>query len=306
MKALISETHALPADYQDRLKQLGLDFDVIEETNLVKDPSQYDVVFGANHVKRLGLDKFAKLKWIQSSYAGFNNLPVEEWKAKGIVFTNARDVFSEPIAEHVVLYILMAYKRALEVYHNQVKHHWDRLENRELGNQNICIVGIGSIGQAIQKRLKGFNVHMIGVNSQGRSVDGFDHVYPVRELKTAVAMSDVVVITLPLNEQTDNLFNEDVLKSMKKDALLINVGRGKIIDEEALMQALNLDQLGACVLDVMAVEPLPKDSPLWDTKNLLITPHNSGTGALTLERLYTIFEQNLYRYAHKQELINIV
>lgn len=306
MKALISETHTLPLDYQTRLKQIGLEFDVIEDTKQIEDPGQYEVVFGANHVKRLGLDKFVNLKWIQSSYAGFNNLPVEEWKHKGILFTNAKDVFSEPIAEHVVLYILMHYKRALEVYHNQIKHHWDRLENRELSHQNICVVGIGSIGQAIQKRLKGFNVQLIGVNSNGRSVDGFDQVYPVKELKTAVAMSDVVVITLPLNEQTENLFDEDVLKCMKKDGLLINVGRGRIIDESALMEVLNHDRLGACVLDVMAVEPLPQDSPLWDTKNLLITPHNSGTGALTLERLYTIFEQNLYRYAHKQDLINIV
>lgn len=306
MKALISETYALPSDYQMRLKQTGLEFDVIEDTNQILDPSQYDVVFGANHVKRLGLDKFSSLKWIQSTYAGFNNLPVDEWKVKGIYFTNAKNVFSEPIAEHVVLYILMHYKRALEVYHNQVKHHWVRLENRELSNQNICIVGIGSIGQAIQKRLEGFNVHMIGVNSQGRSVEGFAHVYPVHELKTAVAMSDVVVITLPLNKQTENLFDEEVFKNMKKDALLINVGRGKIIDEDALMNALNQDALGACVLDVMAHEPLPKESPLWDTKNLLITPHNSGTGALTLERLYAIFEQNLYRYSHKQELINLV
>lgn len=306
MKALISETYALPLDYQVRLKQLGLDFDVIEDANQVKDPSQYEVVFGANHVKRLGLDKFTQLKWIQSSYAGFNNLPVEEWKAKGILFTNAKDVFSEPISEHVVLYILMYYKRALEVYQNQIKHVWDRLENRELTNQNICIVGIGSIGQAIQKRLKGFNVHMIGVNSQGRAVEGFDQIYPVKELKTAIAMSDVVVITLPLNEHTENLFDGDVLSAMKKDALLINVGRGKIIDEDSLVEALNQDRLGACVLDVMAVEPLPQDSVLWDTKHLLITPHNSGTGALTLERLYTVFEKNLYRYAHKQSLINIV
>lgn len=306
MKALISETATLPLDYQERLKNLGLDFDVIEETDKIVDPSQYDVVFGANHVKRLGLDKFSNLKWIQSSYAGFNNLPVEAWKAKGILFTNAKDVFSEPIAEYVILYILMFYKRALEVYHNQVKHHWDRLENRELENQNICIVGIGSIGQAIRRRLQGFNVHLIGVNSQGRSVEGFDQVFPVRELKTALAMSDVVIITLPLNEQTENLFDEATLKVMKPDALLINIGRGKIIDEDALATALSTDRLGGCVLDVMAVEPLPTESALWDTKNLLITPHNSGTGALTLERMYTIFEQNLYRYSHQEELVNLV
>ena len=306
MKALISETATLPLDYQERFKNLGLDFDVIEETDKIVDPSQYDVVFGANHVKRLGLDKFSNLKWIQSSYAGFNNLPVEAWKAKGILFTNAKDVFSEPIAEYVILYILMFYKRALEVYHNQVKHHWDRLENRELENQNICIVGIGSIGQAIRRRLQGFNVHLIGVNSQGRSVEGFDQVFPVRELKTALAMSDVVIITLPLNEQTENLFDEATLKVMKPDALLINIGRGKIIDEDALATALSTDRLGGCVLDVMAVEPLPTESALWDTKNLLITPHNSGTGALTLERMYTIFEQNLYRYSHQEELVNLV
>lgn len=306
MKALISETKTLPLDYETRLQHMGLDFDVIEETDKVIDPSQYDVVFGANHVKRLGLDKFTNLKWIQSSYAGFNNLPIEAWKARGILITNAKDVFSEPIAEYVILYILMYYKRALEVYQNQVKHHWDRLENRELENQNICIVGIGSIGQAIHRRLQGFNVHLIGVNSQGRSVEGFDQIYPVSELKTALAMSDVVIITLPLNEQTENLFSDDVLRAMKPEALLINVGRGKIIDEEALVDALISNRLGACVLDVMAVEPLSIDSPLWDAKHLLITPHNSGTGALTLERLYTIFEQNLYRYVHQEELINLV
>lgn len=306
MRALISEIDTLPNDIENRLKTLGLEFDIILDTEQVKQPELYDFVYGANHVKKIGLDKFTHLKWIQSSYAGYNNLPVDEWKSKGIIFTNAKDVFSDPIAEWVVLYILMYYKNAILNYQLQKERNWERKHNRELENMNVCIVGIGSIGQAIRKRLEPFNVHFIGVNSKGTPTDGFCTVYAVKDLETAVMMSDVVVITLPLNEQTNNLFSREIIFKMKKGSILLNVGRGRIIDEVALVEALESEHLGFCALDVMAKEPVEKHSVLWDCKNLLLTPHVSGTGDYTKERLWNIFEENCHLFVQGIELKNIV
>lgn len=306
MKALLSEIETLPQDLESRMSYLGVEYDIILETEKVEHPEEYDFVFGANHVKKIGLDKFTRLKWIQNSYAGYNNLPVDEWKNKGIVFTNAKDVFSDPIAEWTVLYILMHYKNAILNYESQKDKTWTRVHNRELEMLNVCIVGIGSIGQAIRKRLEPFNVNFIGVNSKGATTEGFNTVYPVKELKTAVMMSDVVVITLPLNDQTENLFNRELLFNMKKGSILLNVGRGRIIDEDALVDALEYDHLGFCALDVMAKEPLEKDSKLWTCKNLLLTPHVSGTGDYTKERLWKIFEYNCNQFKLGQELKNIV
>ena len=306
MKALISEIETLPNDLESRLKYLGIEYDIILETDKITHPEEYDFVFGANHVKKIGLDQFKRLKWIQNSYAGFNNLPVDEWKSKGILFTNAKDVFSDPIAEWVVLYILMYYKNAIKNYELQKEHNWTRIHNRELEQMNVCIVGIGSIGQAIRKRLEPFNVNFIGVNTKGTPTDGFKSVYPVKDLEKAVMMSDVVVITLPLNEDTHNLFNRELLFKMKKGSILLNVGRGRIIDEDALVDALESEHLGFCALDVMAKEPVEKDSKLWDCKNLLLTPHVSGTGEYTKERLWEVFEYNCHQFALGKELKNIV
>lgn len=306
MRALVSELETLPNDIETRLKTLGLTYDIILESDKITHPEQYDCVFGANHVKKLGIDKFSNLRWIQSSYAGYNNLPVEEWKSKGIAFTNAKDVFSDPIAEWVVLYILMYYKNAIINYQLQTKHVWERKHNLELENMNVCIVGIGSIGQAIRKRLEPFNVHFIGVNTKGTPTDGFNSIYAVKDLETAVMMSDIVIITLPLSEYTQNLFSRSLIFKMKKGSILLNVGRGRIIDEEALIEALESEHLGFCALDVMAIEPIAKESQLWDCKNLLLTPHVSGTGDYTKERLWEIFAYNCHQFSQGLELKNIV
>lgn len=306
MRALVSELDTLPNDIETRLKTLGLTYDIILESDKITHPEKYDCVFGANHVKKLGLDKFTNLRWIQSSYAGYNNLPVDEWKSKGIMFTNAKDVFSDPIAEWVVLYILMYYKNAILNYQLQTKHVWERKHNLELENMNVCIIGIGSIGQAIRKRLEPFNVHFIGVNTKGTPTEGFSSVYAVKEIETAVMMSDIVIVTLPLNEHTYHLFDRELIQKMKKGSILLNVGRGRIIDEEALIEALESNHLGFCALDVMAIEPVEKESKLWDCKNLLITPHVSGTGDYTKERLWEIFAYNCHQFSKGLKLKNIV
>lgn len=306
MKALISEIETLPVDLKERLNSMGFDYDIILDSEEIKHPENYDFVFGANHVKKLGVDKFSKLKWIQNSYAGYNNLPVDEWKSKGILFTNAKDVFSDPIAEWVVMYILMYYKNALPNYEQQKQHQWVRVHNRELEQMNVCIVGIGSIGQAIRKRLEPFNVNFIGVNSRGTETEGFNTVYSVKELETAVMMSDVVVITLPLNDKTQNLFSRELIFNIKKGSILLNVGRGRIIDEDALVEALESEHLAFCALDVMAKEPVEKESKLWDCKNMVLTPHVSGTGDYTKERLWKIFEYNCHQFKLGKELKNII
>lgn len=292
MHILISEIETLPKDLESRLKTAGFTYDIASSIEDVKQPEIYHAAFGAILIKKIGLERFTNLKWVQVSSAGTNHLPIADWKQKGLIITNARGVFSEPIAEWVILYTLMFYKDVTRHLEQQASRHWLRLENRELTNQTVLIIGTGSLGQAIAERFKPFKVRLLGVNTSGNQTPHFDKVYPNRELKQVLPISDVVVITLPLTEATRDSFDRSCVEAMKPGSILLNVGRGRIVDEDALIQALNQDKIGGAVLDVMAIEPVPEDSPLWTTKNLLLTPHDSGTGNLTSERLWNLFLRN--------------
>jgi phosphoglycerate dehydrogenase-like enzyme len=292
MHILISEIETLPKDLESRLKTAGFTYDIVSSGEEVKQPEIYQAAFGAIIIKKIGLERFTDLKWVQVSSAGTNHLPIAEWKQKGLIITNARGVFSEPIAEWVILYTLMFYKDVTRHLKQQDSKQWLRLENRELTNQTVTILGTGSLGQAIAERFKPFKVRILGVNTSGNQNPHFDRIYPNRELKQVLPISDVVVITLPLTETTRDSFDRSCVEAMKPGSILLNVGRGRIVDEEALIQALNQGKIGGAVLDVMAIEPVPEDSPLWTTKNLLLTPHDSGTGNLTSERLWNLFLRN--------------
>lgn len=306
MKLLISELETLPIDIESRVKLSGLDIDVIKNSEDIQHPDQYTVVFGGVAVKKLGLQAFSNLKWIHISSAGFNHLPIQEWKDAGILLTNAKHIFSDPIAEYVLFYTLMHYKKGLEHIHLQNQKTFTRLNNRELTHQVVTVLGTGSLAQAIAKRFRPFNVRLIGINTSGKSCDAFDATFPFSEVKPVLAKSDIVVMTLPLNDQTKGVFDASYFQAMKQDSIFINVGRGRIIDEMALVQHLNSKHLAMAVLDVMETEPLPGDSVLWTTPNLWITPHDSGVSEKTGIRLWELFLRNVVAYQAQEPMENLV
>lgn len=306
MKILITETETLKKSFKEELDKLHLDYDVFESVDDIIDCAQYDVVFGGLIVKHKGLDALKNLKWIQVSSAGYNHLPVEMWKKQGIIVTNAKHVFSDPIAEHVLFYTLMHYKKGLEHLDLQKNKVFTRLSNKELEDEVVCILGTGSIAQAIATRFKSFHVKIIGVNTNGRLIENFDECYAMKDIKLALAKSDIVVMSLPLTDDTKYFFDESHFEAMKQGSMFINIGRGRIIDESALVKHLNNHHLAFAVLDVMETEPLPQVSELWMTKNLLITPHDSGVSDKTGVRLLKLFIENIECFQNNNPLHNRV
>ena len=306
MRILITERETLPHDFEGRLKLSGLSADVLTSIEELDHPERYEVAFGALIVKKRGLEAFPNLKWIHITTAGVNHLPIEEWKAKGILLTNAKHVFSDPIAEYAVFYTLMHYKHGLEHIHLQERKEFRRLNNRELTDQVVTIFGTGSLAEATAQRFKPFHVKLIGINTSGKAHPDFDSVFPITEGKAVLAKSDVVIMTLPLTPATKYFFDDSWFEAMKPGSILINVGRGRILDEQALIRHLESHHLAMAVLDVMETEPLDPHHPLWTTENCWITPHDSGVSEQTGQRLWELFLRNLKAYNEHRELENRV
>jgi phosphoglycerate dehydrogenase-like enzyme len=302
MKLIITDPEFLPPDLHNRLDELACEVYVHTSDEVPENPSSYTLAFGGRRFKQWGIKAFSNLQFLQLSMAGYNHLPVEAWKEKGIVLSNARDVFSDPIAEWVVFYMLMHAKQGLLHLKQQEEKVWIRQNNTELTHQSAIIYGSGSIGLAIAKRLKPFGVKCIGVNSNGRLIEGFDACVSFKESKALLAQADTVIMTLPLNHETRHAFDASYVETIKKGAIFLNVGRGHIVDEPTLIKQLKSKHIAFAALDVMDQEPLPEDHPFWTMNHVIITPHDSGTSSLTRERLWSLLKLNVNKFINHQPI----
>ena len=268
---------------------------------------EIDVLVTFKVLDKVSIDKFPKLKWIQLTSMGFEQLPKEEILERGIIVTNNKDGFSIPMGEWVVLSILDLVKNRKQAHENQAKKNWhvDRSIG-EIYNKTVSFIGTGDISHESVKRLQGFDVNILGVNTDGRAIDGFDECFPIDELDQVLSKSDVVVITLPNTEKTYHLFDKSKLEKMKKDAYLLNMSRGAVIKEEDLIKHLEEGNLGGAALDVFEEEPLPKTSKLWDIDRVVITSHNSWISDMIGPRRWDMFYENFKKFMNDEELLNIV
>ncbi len=233
------------------------------------------------------IEHFPNLRYIQLTSAGFDRVPMDYVKKHGITIHNARGVYSIPMAEFVVTEILSLYKDVGRFRANQEAHRWEKNRSlRELAGQTVVIVGCGSVGGACAKRFKAFDCRIIGVDVSIRKEEYFDIVVPIRALDEALKIADIVILTLPLTEETRGLINRERLRLIH--GILINIARGAIIDQEAL-----LDWEGEAILDVFEAEPLTEDNTLWMKDNFVITPHNSFIGNGNGKRLSELILSNL-------------
>jgi len=172
----------------------------------------------------------------------------------------------------------------------------------------VGILGIGAIGEEIARKCKAFGMEVFGIDIVKRQVDAVDFFCGPEDLLKVVQEVDYLIIVVPSTSQTHKMVGENVLSSMKPTAFLINIGRGEIIDENALIQALESGKIAGAALDVFSQEPLPKDHPFWRTKNLIITPHLGGTSTIYVDQVLSVFEENLRRFlsGERQTLINVV
>lgn len=255
-----------------------------------------------------------KLKWIHSTAAGVAQLMYPELRDSGILVTNPSGIFSPPMAEHTMgLLVALARNFPDSVRHQDRAHWgqqdiWDRPQRlTELSGQVLLIVGFGSIGRELAKRAHAFDMRIWGVTRSGKS--GSPHaerVVPASQLDDVLPQADYLVIAAPETAETRHLIGAPQIARMKRGSHLINIGRGSLLDESALMQALHSGALGGAVLDVTSVEPLPSDSPLWRTPNLFITPHTSAVSDRLWVRQAAILVDLLERWFDGRELFNQV
>jgi D-2-hydroxyacid dehydrogenase (NADP+) len=244
------------------------------------------------------------LRWLHSSAVAVETLALTELFARGVIVSNSRGVQARSIAEHVMAVLLGLAKRVPHVIENQRVHRWaqndfvgDRLPWL-LDGRTLGLLGVGTIGTAIARLASAFGMRVVGLSRRERHdpVAGIDEMLQPGSLPALLDQSDVLVIAAPLTPETHNLIGAAELARLRRGAVVINVGRAKIIDHVALAEALRTGHLGAASLDVFLHEPLPPDDPLWALPNVILTPHTSGFRLGHWDETIDLFSQNLRRF----------
>jgi phosphoglycerate dehydrogenase-like enzyme len=247
------------------------------------------------------------LRWVHVPAAGVDTLLFDELVASDVVVTNARGVFDRPMAEFALASILAQVKRLHEIRARQRDRHWRHEETGQLAGQAALVVGTGSIGRATARLLRAVGMRVRGAGRTARTADpDFGTVRPSDRLAEHVGWADHVVVVAPLTDRTRGLVDAAVLAAMKPTAHLVNLGRGPIVDEPALLDALHAGRLAAASLDVFATEPLPVDHPLWTAPGVIVSPHLSGDSAGWLDALADQFVDNALRFLDGSPLANVV
>jgi phosphoglycerate dehydrogenase-like enzyme len=255
------------------------------------------------------------LRWIHSPSAAVHQLLFPEVIDSDIVLTNGRDVNGPVVAEHVMAVILAMAKNLPQAMKFQARHVWGQEEMwhsvprpREIAGATLGLVGLGSIGSHVSKNASALGMRVIAVreNLNKPKPPGVENVFAPDQLDALLPQSDYVALTVPVTPSTTGLMNAARFAVMKPGACLINVGRGPLVDEAALLGALREKKIGGAALDVFEQEPLPADSPLWDLENLLITPHTAGLTEKLWDRQYELISENLRRYLEHQPLLAVV
>ena len=267
------------------------------------------------------LGRAPRLTWVHSASAGVERALTPAARQRGLVITNARGVFSRPIAEYVLMMILAISRRLPGLLELQRERTWQPLEGVELRDVTVGIVGLGSIGRAVGALATAFGCRVVAVRRHSdegdRPAAAEEDVRPFGDallgrvvgpdaLHEILAESDFVVLAAPLTPETQNMMNGEALAAMKPGAWLINVARGGLVDERALLGALGDGRIGGAVLDTFREEPLPPASPFYDLPNVIVTPHTSWSSGRVLDRSVELFCDNLRRYAAGEPLLNVV
>lgn len=297
-KLLLTGSFNYSQDQLNKLENLGYEITFVEDERITLDID----VTGIEAVVCNGLflyndiSKFKSLKVIQLTSAGLDRVPIDYINENGIKIFNAKNVYNIPMAEWVVLKILEIYKKSKQFYKNQEKHKWEKHRDLlELTDKTASIIGFGSVGLEVAKRLKAFDVNVIGISRRKIESEYVDETLLINDIDLALKKSDIVILTLPLTEETRHLIGKDKINIMKDDSVLVNVARGGIIDEAALIDAINDKKFLGVALDVFEEEPF-NESALWNFENIIVTPHNSFISDKVNGRLFKLIITNLSRW----------
>ncbi|KAL7522415.1 hypothetical protein ACHAWX_007097 [Stephanocyclus meneghinianus] len=255
------------------------------------------------------LKKFPSLEWVHTRSAGIDFIASEDLAKSNVTLTNAKGMFSSTLAEYCMMACSYFAKDLPRLMKQKNNIQWQQYPVLELRGSTLGVVGYGDIGRASAKLAKAYGMRVLGLkrNASSFSDPYCDHVYGIDGLHSLMAESDYILISTPLTEQTRGMISADVLSHCKQSAVIINVGRGPIIDENALIEVLKEGKIKGAGLDVMTIEPLPESSPLWTLDNVLLSPHNMDM-TLTFMRESTEFfiNENLPRFVKGKQLLNPV
>ena len=246
-----------------------------------------------------------RLKFIQSISSGTDQFGRDVLKEKSVRLASAAGVNAQAVAEHALALMLALSRRLSEARDNQHQGHWRGMigdltrREDELHGKTVLIVGMGRIGAKIAALTKAFGMHVIGIRHDPKAgTNGADHIFGMEELVKLVPQADYVVLSCALTPQTEGLMNAQALAAMKASAFLVNVARGRVVDEKALVEAMQAQRFAGAALDVVVEEPMPDSAPLWHLPNVLITPHSAGETRAYEDNVIDLLLENLDRLSH--------
>lgn len=294
MNLLITGAWFSAKEYIEQIEKMGhqVIFQQQEKDELYIEYDWVEGIIGNGIFLSHPIENFSNLKYVQLTSAGYDRVPMDYVEKHNIEIHNARGVYSVPMAEFAVSGVLQLYKQTRFFIENQKIHQWFKHRKIcELNRKTVCIVGCGSVGTECAKRFAAFECIVIGVDLYPREDNYYQKMIGLNELDKVLPETDVLVLTLPLTEETHYLINDSRFEKLKEGAVLVNIARGAVIDPEALVRYI--EKLGGAVLDVFEEEPLNDSSLLWDMENVIVTPHNSFVGENNQKRLSDTIIRNL-------------
>jgi phosphoglycerate dehydrogenase-like enzyme len=299
-----------------KLKASAADFEIVAGTT----PQDFEVAapratvilaWGTSRdLLRQVLLMSSRVRWVHIFSAGMNHLMSTELVEIPAALTNAKGVFSQSLGEWVLGAILYFAKDFRRLIRSQMQSRWDPYEVVEISGQTVGIVGYGDIGRAVAKRVAALEMRVLGLTRRGPLPDQPDplaeQIFAPVDLIRMIEQSDYVVVTAPLTPDTRNLIGDEAFAALKPDAVIINVGRGPVVNEEALIRALSEKRIKGAALDVFHREPLPGDHPFYSMENVLLSPHCADNTRDWLENAMEFFLENLDRYRKGEPLLNVV
>ncbi len=248
----------------------------------------------------------ANVQWVHTHAAGVDSLPLQLIRERGIVLTNAAGVFAGALAEFAVAGILYFARDIPRLVRSQRAGRWEQFDVQEVAGTTALIVGFGGIGRAVAERLRAMRVRIIGCRNKAEPERLADVLVPPSDLARVVPEADFVIISAPLTADTRGLFGSSEIRAMKRSAVLVNIGRGPVVDEPALVAALEAGAIRGAALDVFDVEPLPPDHPFFRLENVLLSPHSADHTDRWLWDTLALFEEQLRAALAGRELKNVV
>lgn len=298
-------THDLEPSQLKKIKEIIPDWKLIsgkDSANWQNEMKKAEVIAGwKKELKEMVLDGDSKLRWFQSWSAGVDSLPLAEMELQDIQITSANGVHANPISE-TIFALMLGLTRKIHTYvKNQQAKVWHHSGLKlEIHNKTIGLIGTGAIGKETARIAKAFGMKVIGVRHSGKPEEYFDEMYTSGQLNDVLPQCDYVVVTLPLTQETQQLFGSEQFALMKDSSFFINIGRGEIVKERDLIDALQNGVIAGAGLDVFEKEPLSEDSPLWELDNVIVTPHTAGsTEYYTRRVIEDIFIPNLKEYINR-------